>query len=103
MNSKIKSRDIINLIESLVGIAPKDLVTELLNLYPTKDFKQAVLELAAKYKISALDLVGLYMKFTGTLETELPDNYSLKSFKTVTQGQSQSKSTSPKRSSFGGF
>lgn len=75
---------------------------ELLKLYPTKDFKQAVLELANKYKISALDLVELYMKFTGTLETELPDNYSLKSFKSFTTTQGSSKAT-PARRSFGGF
>lgn len=102
MNSIINSQDIINLIESLAGIDPKDLVTELLKLYPTKDFKQAVLELASKYKISALDLVELYMKFTGTLETELPDNYSLKSFKSSTTTQGSPKAA-PARRSFGGF
>lgn len=94
----IKSVDIINIVESLVGIDTKGLIDELLLLYPTKDFKSAVLELSSKYQISPIDVVELFMSVTGALPTELPDSYTLKNFKSLSNKPSGAVEPKSKRS-----
>ena len=77
----ITSSYITSFLEKLEDIDYHVVIKELLSLYTTIDFRKAVEDVARKYYMSSLDLVLLYMKVTGTLESELPDNYSLKDFK----------------------
>jgi hypothetical protein len=88
----ITTKHINELLESL---DPHIAVSELVARYDDIDFMQAVVEIASKYKLSPMTLVSMYMKYTGTLSTQLPDNYSLKDFKTPkNSGGSQKKSSS---------
>lgn len=69
------------IVEAIEFFDPHVAVSELLGLYDDKDFMDAVVEVAMRYKIAPMTIVQAYIKHTGTLPQELPDGYSLKDFK----------------------
>lgn len=76
----IRAAEVLAVIEGLEGAKPKKVVSDLMALYPTTDFKKAVSQTAKKYKTTPLTVLNLYMKKTGTAFNNLPDGYTMKSF-----------------------
>jgi hypothetical protein len=58
----------------------RKIVDEVIQGYPTEDFKAVINKVSDKYDIPPLRLVRLFMHRTGTLATELPNGYSYGEF-----------------------